>query len=163
MAKDNTDKQESGRKSKNILFTVLAAGLIVLLGGGIGAYLYLNGGKELLPFERQQAQLEQQTLQIGPMVNIEPFIVNILDDERSRYLKTAITLELDSPQTSIEVNQRLPQIQDAMLLLLSNKTNAELSDLQGKIQLRAELINKLNGILTNGKVKQIYFTAFVVQ
>ena len=63
----------------------------------------------------------------------------------------------------MEVNQRMPQIKDAILLLLSNKTYSELSDLQGKIQLRAELINKLNGILQQGKVKRIYFTEFVVQ
>jgi flagellar FliL protein len=57
----------------------------------------------------------------------------------------------------------MPQIKDAILLLVGNKTFGELNDLQGKIQLRAELINKVNSILLNGKVKRIYFTDFVVQ
>jgi flagellar FliL protein len=63
----------------------------------------------------------------------------------------------------MEVNQRMPQIKDAILLLIGNKTFHELNDLQGKIQLRAELINKINSILLKGKVKRIYFTDFVVQ
>ena len=57
----------------------------------------------------------------------------------------------------------MPQIKDAILLLVGNKTYTELNDLQGKIQLRAELINKINSILKQGKVKRIYFTDFVVQ
>jgi flagellar FliL protein len=57
----------------------------------------------------------------------------------------------------------MPQIKDAVLLLIGNKTFNELNDLQGKIQLRAELINKINSILPKGKVKRIYFTDFVVQ
>ena len=63
----------------------------------------------------------------------------------------------------MELNQRMPQIKDAILLLIGNKTFNELNDLQGKIQLRAELINKINSILLKGKVKRIYFTDFVVQ
>ncbi len=63
----------------------------------------------------------------------------------------------------MELNERMPQIKDAVLLLVGNKTFDELRDMQGKIQLRAELINRLNGILVKGKVKRIYFTDFVVQ
>ncbi len=104
-----------------------------------------------------------QAKQVGPMVNIDSFIVNILDDQESRYLKAAITLEVSSEAVSTELSQRMPQIKDAILLLIGNKTFSELSDLQGKIQLRAELINKVNSILLKGKVKRIYFTDFVVQ
>ena len=97
------------------------------------------------------------------MVNIDSFIVNILDDQESRYLKAALTLEVTSEEASMELSQRLPQIKDAILLLVGNKTFSELNDLEGKMQLRAELINKVNGILLKGKVKSIYFTDFVVQ
>jgi flagellar FliL protein len=97
------------------------------------------------------------------MVDIDDFIINILDKNETRYLKAALTLELDSEETAAEVNERMPQIRDAILLLIGNKTFAELSDLQGKLQLRAEIIARLNKLLTTGKVKGIYFTEFVVQ
>jgi flagellar FliL protein len=57
----------------------------------------------------------------------------------------------------------MPQLQDAILLLVGNKTFDELRDLQGKLQLRAELMEKLNKIMQKGQVRKIYFTDFVVQ
>ena len=157
-------EEQEGGGSKKKLIIIIAAVLVLLIGAGVGAFLFLGGEKEKkISPEEQQALLEKQAKEVGPMVNIDPFIVNILDDQESRYLKAAITLEVDTPETTMEVNSRMPQIKDAILLLIGNKTFGELSDIQGKLQLRAELINKVNSILLKGKVKRIYFTNFVVQ
>ncbi len=157
--------EEGGKKGKKKLLIIIIIVLVVLIGGGVGAFLFLKGGGEedKISPEEEQAQLAAQAQQVGPMVNIDSFIVNIIDSEESRYLKAAITLEVDSEAASQELSQRMPQIKDAILLLVGNKTYTELNDLQGKIQLRAELINKINSILKQGKVKRIYFTDFVVQ
>lgn len=159
--KEAADQSENSGSKKKLI--IIAVAVVLLIGGGIAGFLLMSGGEEKMSPEQEQAQLEKQANQVGPMVNIDSFIVNILDDEESRYLKAAITLELSSPETSIEVNERMPQIKDAILLLVGNKTFGELRDLQGKIQLRAELLNRINSLLKNGKVKRIYFTDFVVQ
>ncbi|MEE4254006.1 MAG: flagellar basal body-associated FliL family protein [Desulfuromusa sp.] len=164
MARKEAAESEEGGGSKKKLIIIIAAVLVLLIGAGVGAFLFLGGEKEeKISPEEEQALLEKQAKEVGPMVNIDTFIVNILDDQESRYLKAAITLEVDTPETTMEINSRMPQIKDAILLLVGNKTFGELNDLQGKIQLRAELINKVNSILLNGKVKRIYFTDFVVQ
>lgn len=162
MAKDAAEKAEEGGSKKKLIIIIVAV-LILLIGAGVGAYFFMSGGEEKISPEEEQAELEKQAKQVGPMVNIDSFIVNILDDEESRYLKAAITLEVSGEEASMELTQRMPQIKDAILLLVGNKTFSELNDLQGKIQLRAELINKVNSILLKGKVKRIYFTDFVVQ
>ncbi|MFO7765997.1 MAG: flagellar basal body-associated protein FliL [Pelovirga sp.] len=164
MAKEADKKTEAGGSSKKKLIMIIAAVVVLLLGVGIGAYFFLTGGadKPLTP-EQEQALLERQAKEVGPMVDLESFIVNILDEGEVRYLKAAITLEADTVETVTELNQRLPQIKDATLLLIGNKTFAELSDLQGRLQLRAELLNRINSLLVSGKVKRIYFTDFVVQ
>ena len=162
MAKEADDKQAGGGKKK-LLIIILVVVLLFLIGGGIGAYFLLSGDDQSPGAEQEQAAQQQQAQQVGPMVSIESFIVNILDDEQSRYLKAAITLEADSEEAVVELNQRMPQIKDAILLLVGNKTFGELSDLQGKLQLRAELLNKINSILIKGQIKRIYFTDFVVQ
>lgn len=163
MAKDAAEQPEEGGGSKKKLIIIVAAVLVLLIGGGVAAFLLMGEEEEKLSPEEEQAALEMQAKQVGPMVTIDSFIVNILDDAESRYLKAAITLEVDGEETSMELTQRVPQVKDAILLLIGNKTFGELSDLQGKIQLRAELINKVNSILLKGKVKRIYFTDFVVQ
>ncbi len=164
MAKKDAAEQPEEGGSKNKLIIIIAAVVVLLIGAGVGAFLFMGGEEEeKISPEEEQAALEMQAKQVGPMVNIDTFIVNIIDDEDSRFLKAAITLELNTPEGAMEVTERMAQIKDATLLLVGNKTFGELQDLQGKIQLRAELINRINSVLVKGKVKRIYFTDFVVQ
>ncbi|MDA3904183.1 MAG: flagellar basal body-associated FliL family protein [Desulfuromusa sp.] len=162
--KEAAEQSEEGSGSKKKLIIIIAAVLVLLIGGGAGYFFFMGAGEEeKISPEQEQAELEKKAKQVGPMVNIDSFIVNIADDQESRYLKAAITIEVDGLEASMELNERMAQLKDAILLLIGNKTFDELNDLQGKIQLRAELINKINSILFTGKVKRIYFTDFVVQ
>jgi len=162
MANKPESAPEGGGKSKKMLLIIIIAA-VVLIGGGVAAFLLLGGNSDA---EAEQAKKDAEAIagtNIGPMVNIESFIVNILDDSGTRYLKAAMTLEVTSDKTVEEINQRMPQIKDAILLLIGNKSFSELQDLQGKMQLRAELSAKLNDLLKSGQIKRIYFTDFVVQ
>jgi len=163
MAKEPAKQPEEKGGSKKLLIIMIAVGLVILIGAGAGAFFFLNGGDGKSSHGERKTAAVLETSPVGPMVNIDPFIVNILDNEESRYLKAAITIEVDSDTASMELTSRMAQIKDAILLLVGNKTFNELSDLQGKLQLRAELLNKLNSILVQGKAKRIYFTDFVVQ
>ncbi len=143
----------------------VAIGVVILLiAVGVAAYLLGSRSAQQAP-AGGAAQVEDTSKAegVGPMVDITDFIINILDKNETRYLKAAITLELENEETVAEVNERMPQIRDSILLLIGNKTFAELNDLQGKLQLRAEIIVRLNKLLKKGKVKGIYFTEFVVQ
>jgi len=104
-----------------------------------------------------------QSNTIGPMVEIKEFIVNIISEDDGHYVKASLTIELDKEMALEETNKRMAQIRDSILLLVGNKTYEELQDLQGKKQLKAELISRINSFLQTGKVKAIYFTDFVVQ
>ncbi|MEZ4598792.1 MAG: flagellar basal body-associated FliL family protein [Syntrophotaleaceae bacterium] len=164
--KENASEQGSSTK-KSPLFLIIAGALAVLLiGGGITAFLLLKGEEPSTaagsPGTEASVSPRSSDL-VGPMVDIEPFIVNILDPDGTRYLKAAITLEVQDETKSEAVKQRMPQVRDAILLLMGNKTFNELSDLQGKLQLRSELLDRLNEILGKDSVQKIYFTDFVVQ
>jgi flagellar FliL protein len=97
------------------------------------------------------------------MVEIKEFIVNIISEEGTHYVKASLTLELNDEAAQEEVDKRMPQIRDAVLLLIGNKTFEELQDLQGKKQLKAEIKSKINSFLKTGRVKHVYLTDFVVQ
>jgi flagellar FliL protein len=156
-----------GGKKKLLLF--IAIGTVLVLVSGVIAYLLL-GKEEETPRPNLANEVSQVgaakgegPATIGPMIEIESFVVNIIDDKDSRYLKAAITLEMDSPEAVVEVKERMPQVRDAILLLVGNKTYNEVRDLQGKLQLRVELMQKISDIVRGGKVRRIYFTDFVVQ
>ncbi len=161
-----SDTPENKGSRKKLFIIIALVVLVLLIGGGVAGYLLLS--KAPPPEEKDPGmqvpvpEINTQS-EIGPMVNIDEFIVNIISDENNHYVKAALTIELSSVPAKEEIEKRMPQIRDAILLLTGNKTFEELQDLQGKKQLKAELLSKINAILQTGQARSIYFTDFVVQ
>lgn len=164
--KKDAPPDDKGKKKKMIII-IGAAVLILLIGVGAGAFFFLKKPppepKETDPGKHVPVPELNNKADIGPMVDITEFIVNIISADGNHYVKTSLTLELTNQQGKDEITQRMPQIRDSILLLIGNKTFEELQDLEGKKQLKAELMSKINGFLQAGKVKSIFFTEFVVQ
>lgn len=167
MAEKTDDKSPEGGSKKKLFIIIGAVVLLLLIGGGVGGWLFLKpappAAEDLDPGLQVPVPDLTQKAEIGPMVNIEEFVVNIISGDSPHYVKASLTVELSNEEVQPEVEQRMPQVRDAVLLLIGNKTYEELQDLQGKRQLKAELQSKINSFLQSGKVRAIYFTNFVVQ
>jgi flagellar FliL protein len=168
MAEKKKEVAEPQSGSKKKLFLIIGLIAVVLLGGGgTAAFLMMKKAPEAKEAKDPAKQVPvpdlNQQADIGPQVNIEEFIVNIISGDTPHYVKASLTVELTNPEVKAEVEKRMPQMRDAILLLIGNKTFEELQDLQGKKQLKAELTSKINSFLKTGKVKAVYFTNFVVQ
>jgi flagellar FliL protein len=100
---------------------------------------------------------------LGKIVPLEPFVVNIADRDRDRFLKLKTEIELSSSEVAAELEQRLPQIRDLIISLLGAKSFDEVRTIEGKNFLREEMLLRINSLLVTGKAKSIYFTEFVVQ
>ena len=168
MAEKEKPKDDAGKGGGKKKLIIIVAGLVLLLaGGGAGYYLLvLKPAHEKKVEESKAAALVKAVpdeAKIGPMVEIKEFVVNIIGTDAPHYVKASLSLELDKDTTLDEVNKRMPQIRDAILLLIGNKTFEELQDIQGKNQVKAELKSKINSFLKTGKVNNVYLTDFVVQ
>jgi len=97
------------------------------------------------------------------MIELTPFIVNLADPKARRYLKTTITLELRNDAAKERAEQLLPRIRNDIILLLSSHTMEDIITMEGKIRLRDEMIARINRILGENRLKNIYFSQFVVQ
>ena len=165
--KKGEDSPPEGKSKKKLFIIIGAAVLVLLIAAGAGGYFFFM--KKEPPEEKKDPGQEVPVPQIdpkadiGPMVEVKEFIVNIISGDTNHYVKASLTIELTSEVTKEEVNLRMAQIRDSILLLVGNKTYEELQDLQGKKQLKAEITSKINSFLKSGKVKSIYFTDFVVQ
>jgi flagellar FliL protein len=104
-----------------------------------------------------------QTAVPGVMFDLDPFIVNLADVPDVRYLKLTVKLEVDSEAVSADLSARVPQVRDAVLVLLSSKDVNAVRTTQGKFQLRDEITQRINGLLPKPGVRSAYFTDFVVQ
>jgi len=172
MAEKKADKQEEPKKGgkKKLVILIVAALVLLLAGGGAGYYfLVLKPKQEEAKRKEEESKAASlikpvpEDAKIGPMVEIKEFVVNIIGSDTPHYVKASLSLELDRDATMDEVNKRMPQIRDAILLLIGNKTFEELQDIQGKNQVKAELKSKINSFLKTGKVNNVYLTDFVVQ
>ncbi|HNR13046.1 MAG TPA: flagellar basal body-associated FliL family protein [Thermodesulfobacteriota bacterium] len=99
----------------------------------------------------------------GFMYPMETFIVNLSGDNAKRYLRVTMQMELSDEKVKQEMEQRMPMVRDMILTILPTKTAAELLETEGKSTMRDMILNRVNGVLTTGTVKNLYFTEFVIQ
>ena len=156
--------QEEPKKSKNKIFLIgIPLLLLLILGGGAGAYylgVFNENGSHSPPGSENASQKDQE---LGPLVEMDDFVVNIMHKDSTRFLKIGITLEVEDEKSSEALVKRLPQVTDAVLLLVGNRRFQEIKDLQGKMQLKADLLAKIQSLAGQGTVRNLYFTDFVVQ
>ncbi len=165
MAEEEKEAQQAeetagGGKGKLLLALLLL--LTLLIGGGAGAYFFLFAKKTDEEAEAPKPTVSPEA--VGVMYKLEPaFIVNLADPELTMYARVSLTLEVSSPEVIMEVQKREPIIRDAIIEILSNKTSRELRSPEGREQLKLEVIKRVNTILVQGGVRNVYFTEFVVQ
>ena len=155
--------------SNKILVLLIGVLMVLMLGLGGGLFMMWNKLSTLntqsvasageQPGD-QAASIEQP---LGPIFSLDTFIVNLADKGGNRYLRVTMDLELGNPELESEIKKRLPQVRDGILMILPTKRFEDISTVQGKTALRDEVLETLNGFLTQGKIINIYFKEFVVQ
>ncbi len=152
---------------------ILFGGQVVLLGGGIAAFVLLSGGKEEEAAPEEPTVAEQKvdptkvkdvTTLIGPQFALDPFIVNLLEDGRgARYLKIEVKFELEAEEVRPELEGRISQIRNELVMLLSSKRMTDVESPDGKRILQDEIFTRVNKVLVTGRIKRVFFTDFVIQ
>ena len=142
--------------------------MLLMLGLGGGLFMMWNQMSALntqstANASEQPGQGESIEQSLGPIFSLETFIVNLADKGGNRYLRVTMDLELGDPALEKELNKRLPQVRNSLLMILPSKRFDDISTVQGKMALRDEVLETLNGFLAQGKITNIYFKEFVVQ
>ena len=153
---EKVPEKKSGSVLKLIIILII---VLVLVGAGAGAFYFLSKSKAPSA-EKKPEQAKSLVAVFWPM---DPFIVNLVDNEGERYLKIVMQLELSDQSVVEELNLLKPKIRDTILDLLSAKNYKEMMDPIGKQRLRDEIVMRVNSYTTRGKVLKVYFTEFVIQ
>ena len=156
--------------TKTLVIVLAAVVLVIAMMGGGFFLMWTKMNTTLAQMQMQNAaeneaegEPKEEEVTIGPIYKMETLIVNLADQGGKRYLRITMELELSAPEVMEEINNRMPQLRDAILMVLPSKQYSDIGSTEGKIALRDELIAKINGILKKGTVTTIYFTEFVVQ
>ncbi len=170
----NGDEEESKKKGGLPLMKILiiAGGVLILAAGGFFGWKFFMAEPQAPQTKaaaeqaqgKGEAAKEGQPAKPGTVITMEPFIVNLADPTGKRYLKLSLAVDAKDEKIKADVEARMPQIRDSILLLLTSKSFADISTVAGKIRLRNEVLKIFNRILGSaGAVHAIYFTEFVIQ
>lgn len=165
MAKEEAPAAEAEAqvpKKKGKLILILAVVAVLVLGGGVAAYLLLSQ-PDAEQAEVAEAEVEDKTPPVYE--RLETFTVNLSDQQS--YLQTDIQLLLGNAEVQAKIKQRMPEVRDALIRLLSGKTTDELTQQEGKDALAAEIAQAVNAVLkvedeAEG-VKKVLFASFIIQ
>ncbi len=160
--------KKKGGKLKLVMLALLV--LAVLGGGGFAAWKFylqpMMGGEttaEAPAADQGQKAAAEGTAGGGQLVTLDSFVVNLSDPMGRRYLKTTMDVEVADSAAAAELTAAMPKVKDTLLLLLSSKSFEEISSMDRKIELKNQIVERLNLIIGKGKVRNVYFTEFVVQ
>ena len=143
---------------------IIGVVVLVLAGGGYVGWTMLTPQPGQTGADGGQApDTEAKEIEVGAMFDMDPFVVNLNEAGGKRYLKSKIEIEFVGDNVRIELANRLPQLRDVVLLHLSSKTLDEIRSVDGKIELKNALIKRINQVLKQGKIRNLYFTQFVIQ
>jgi flagellar FliL protein len=154
--------------SNKLLLLIFSVLLVFMLGMGGGLFMMWNKLGELSVQSAANAGTNPSPgnnpeQPLGPICSLQTFIVNLADKGGNRYLRVTMDFELANAELQGEIDKRLPQIRDSILMILPSKRFEDISSVDGKIALRDEILEKVNSLLTLGKITNIYFKEFVVQ
>ncbi|NDY42716.1 flagellar basal body protein FliL [Dissulfurirhabdus thermomarina] len=159
--------QEQAQKKSPIFLILLV--VLALAGAGAGAYFFFFSAPSDEELAKEIAQEKgaltqpRNTPKVGVLMPLEPFVVNLADPRARHFLKASITLELVDDSAKDDADRLLPRIRNDIIMLLTSQTMEDVITLEGKIRLRDQLIARVNRILGQGRVKNVYFAQFVVQ
>ena len=164
------EQEPKKKKSKKKLILILLILLILLGGGGFAAYhfgllnMFLGGIGGNATAEAPAA--EEVAAEPAPpttVVPVQPFVVNLANPIGSKIVRLTMELEMIDDASVKQLNQEMVKVRDSIILLLSSKTYADLAPMEGKLQLKSEIVERVNLILGGPKVVKVYFSDIVFQ
>ncbi len=179
--KEQTEESEpKKKKSSNLLMIIIIVVLVlIIIIGAVVTVLLMNGDDT--PTATNTTQVKEKKIkhtntsssgddlnnrnlsEIGVLYPLDTFTVNLKSDAGRRYLKTTISLELSDAELSHELDAKSAVLRDVIIRILSSKTLEEVSSKKGKQKLSEQIMDRLNSMITDGQIKGIYFTEFVIQ
>ena len=155
--KDSEKEQVPTKKSK-LKLIIIAIFVLVIGVGGIFGYSKINKGNE----KKTETDKAEKASIVLPL---NSFVVNLMDKRGvgKRYLKITMELEVNKEEDKLLVENHNAQLRDTVLLLLSSQSLNEINTMEGKLELKQNLLSRMSQILGDGVVRRIYFTEFVVQ
>ncbi len=171
---------EEEKKSSKMLIIIIVVLFLTIIIGGIVMFLLMGDDEEMPSNNRQTQEMNapkkhvssgpstqydnsRQLNEIGILYLLDTFTVNLKSDAGRRNLKVTISLELEGEELSLELDAKSPVLRERIIRILTSKTLEEISSKKGKQKVSQQIMDALNVMISDGDIRGIYFTEFVIQ
>ena len=183
MADEETTEESEPEKKKSgnmLMIIIIVVLILIILGGAVVAILLMGDDEEAVMQQSAAPQVRAQSAprqssssaafessrklsEIGILYPLDTFTVNLKSDAGRRYLKVTMSLELEGEELSLELDANSAVLRDRVIRILTSKTLEEISSKKGKQKVSSQVMDTLNAMVSDGQIKGIYFTEFVIQ
>jgi flagellar FliL protein len=131
-------------KSKKMLIIIIGVVVAILvIGGGVAAWLISS--RSQAEDEEGASPARKEAPKVAPtFLPMENMVVNLADPGGDRFAQIGITLELEDAKTAEQVKLYLPSIRSGILMLISQRTSAELLQREGKEKLANDILREVS-------------------
>jgi flagellar FliL protein len=186
---DASAEGEPKKGSKLKLILVILVALLFMVGGGGAVGVFLLGMK--LPFMKQPPAEEQvdEAQKIDPkeaerreqekrdaekakqkaaatrslFVPVPPIVVNLADRDVRRYARIVLMVEVVLPESEAAVRENMPKVIDAFQIYVRSLTAESFGSVASILQVRRELLIRLNRIDPRVDARAVLFQDLVIQ
>jgi len=154
---------QGDKSTKRLLNVLVILGIVSVLGMiALAVGMFMVWAAKMEP---KETKIIEQKPEPGKIYDLGIFVVNLADEDASRYVKAEIKLEYSKINLELdrEIKERTPQFQDLVNTLLNDRKAAELATSEGKERFRREMELKVNHLLKYGAVTNVFLTQFATQ
>jgi len=139
MAQDpKQESQEAAPASKKKLIIIIAA-VVLALGGGGGAWFFMQQKSH----DKKEEVKKEEPAKAPVFLTLDTFTVNLQPDPDEKFLQVDISLQVASPEEAEKIKLHMPSVKNRLLLLLTSKSAAEISTVEGKQDLSNQIIEEV--------------------
>ncbi len=162
--KDDGEAEPKAKKSKKLLILGIVLP-VLLLGGGGGAYVMgvFGGEKKEDPAVTKKMKEEEARKKVV-YFEMPEMLVNLnAADNKTRYLKISVSLELADKDQVAKIQTMLPRIIDNFQVYLRELRVEDLRGSAGLYRLREELLARVNKAAAPARITDVLFKEMLVQ
>jgi flagellar FliL protein len=141
------------------LIIMAVGGLLVVGGGGFGAYKMFFGG------DGHEEKPKVAEVKPAVFVDLPDVLVNLsnVGTDRTQYLKVKIVLEVPDAEIVAKIQPLMPRVMDAFQTYLRELRPTDLDGSAGLYRLKEELTRRVNASVAPNHITAVLFKEIIVQ
>lgn len=160
MAEETKAEVQPQKKGKKQFLIFIILGFLIIGVASAGVFFILGKkGEEGKASQAKKAKEQAQAFYL----DLEPIIVNLLDPTGKRYLQIRLTLEIPDQKVEEIIKKKEAVIKDTIITVLSGKTIEEVIVPEAKDKIKQELLTRVNEVLGEELITNIYITQYIVE